>query len=271
MKSKLELEKYAKKRFGQNFLTNELILDKIIKSIPLNNLDIVEIGSGLGDLTKKLLKFQNSVTTFEVDKELFNRINTLFKIEIEKKELIIKYGDVFLYWNNNNLIKNNYNLVANLPYYLATKIIVKAFKDINCKNILVLVQKEVAERFSAKENDRNFNSLSILSETVGSVEMLFDVLPENFTPSPKVISTLLFIKKNKNVNKIFNLYFEKFLKISFKQPRKKLLKNLILFYNKNLIESVFSQFNINTNIRPHQVATSIYHQIFYKIEDNYNE
>ena len=175
MKNKLQLEKSAKKKFGQNFLKNDLILDKIIKSIPHNNLDIVEIGSGLGDLTKKLLKFQNSVITFEVDKELFNFINTLFELEIKEEKLITKYGNVFDYWDNSNLIKKNYNLVANLPYYLATKIILKAFKDSNCKTILVLVQKEIAEKFSAKTYNKNFSSLSVLTETIGSAEMLFEI------------------------------------------------------------------------------------------------
>lgn len=267
MSNRSKLEQSAKKRFGQNFLKNELILDRIIKSIPHNNLDIIEIGSGLGDLTKKLLKFQNSVITFEVDKDLFNLLDNLFELEIKEKKLIIKYGDVFNYWHSNNLINKNYNLVANLPYHLATKIILKAFEDSNCLNILVLVQKEIAEKFSAKTYNRNFSSLSVLAETIGSAKMLFDISPENFTPAPQVISTLFLVEKNKEIDKIFNLSFKNFLKISFKQPRKRFFNNLISFYNKDVVQLIFAHFNIDKNIRPHEVTTSIYHQIFYKIEE----
>lgn len=251
----------AKKRFGQNFLKDTLVLDKIIQTMSNGVYPVVEIGPGLGDLTKRLLEVQD-VVAFEVDLDLCKLLKENFKTEIEQKRLTLICRDVLEQWSE-NLVDFEYNLVANLPYYISTNIILRALRDSNCKSITVMVQKEVAIKFSSQVDDREFSSLSVLTQTIGSAKILFDVLPESFTPAPKVLSSILNIEKE-----IFNydMDFEKFLKVAFSQPRKKLSKNLSSNYSKSDIEDSFKRINLKDNYRPHQVSTSNYHQLYKILE-----
>ncbi len=252
------LSEFANKRFGQNFLKNDAIIKKIIQSIPNDNLQVAEIGPGLGDLTKELILTRN-VTAFEVDKRLCEHLQKIFSDALHTAKLTLKCGDVLEYWGENRLLDEPYHLVANLPYYIATNIILKALKDEHCQSILVMVQKEVAKKFSAEVGQREFSGLSVLTQTVGSGELLFDVGAENFIPPPKVTSSILLIRKKRSED---NEDFEKFLKVAFKQPRKKLVKNLSTHYSKDKIEEILHKLKQNLSIRPHEVETSIYHHLY---------
>ncbi|WP_281951812.1 16S rRNA (adenine(1518)-N(6)/adenine(1519)-N(6))-dimethyltransferase RsmA [Nitrosophilus kaiyonis] len=251
----------AKKRFGQNFLKDETILEKIIQSMPKNDNVIVEIGPGLGDLTKRLIT-KKDVIAFEIDKDLCNILKKDFEKAIKEKKLILKCGDVQDHWKN-SLVDRPYDLIANLPYYVATNIVLNALRDKNCKNILVMLQKEVAQKFSAESKEKDFSSLSVLAQTAGVVKKLFDIKPEAFEPAPKVMSSILLINKKKSLD---DKNFENFLKIAFSAPRKTLLKNLSSKYSKDNLKKVFEQLNILPNIRPHQATTSIYHQLYEILE-----
>jgi 16S rRNA (adenine1518-N6/adenine1519-N6)-dimethyltransferase len=253
-----DLSKFANKKFGQNFLKNSQIIHQIIQAIPNDDLEIVEIGSGLGDLTKELINVRN-VTTFEVDKRLCEYLYTLFDKPIAEGILKLECRDVLEHWENGSLLDRDYHLIANLPYYIATNIILKALKDERCQSILVMVQKEVALKFSATVGEKAFSALSVLAQSVGEAKILFDVAPENFVPPPKVMSSILLITKDKSED---NKGFEEFLKIAFKQPRKKLSKNLSAHYPKDKIEALFSQLGIDSNLRPHEVETFIYHHLY---------
>ena len=135
----------AKKQFGQNFLKDQSVLRKIIEAMPKNENKLVEIGPGLGDLTKFLVDVK-SVEAFEVDTDLCKLLQSEFQEEISTKRLQLNCGDVLKAWKS-ALVDEEYDLVANLPYYIATNIILKALEDPMCKNILVMVQLEVAEKF----------------------------------------------------------------------------------------------------------------------------
>ncbi len=259
------LSEFANKKFGQNFLKNELILKQIIQAIPNDNLPVAEIGPGLGDLTKELINVR-SVTAFEVDKRLCEHLHSVFDKPIRQGILNINCGDVLKHWEKGGLLEEDYHLVANLPYYIATNIILRALKDKRCKSILVMVQKEVAQKFSANPKEKAFCALSVLTQTVGYGELLFDVDANNFIPPPKVTSSILLIKKNSSEN---NIEFEEFLKIAFKQPRKKLSKNLLSHYSKDKIEAIFSKLDIKDNLRPHEATTPIYHHLYNELnKDN---
>lgn len=251
----------AKKRFGQNFLKDQAVIEKIIQSMPKTDHLIVEIGPGLGDLTRKLIA-KKDVIAFEIDKNLCNILKREFKDEIDKKRLILKCGDVQDFWKN-SLVDKDYDLIANLPYYVATNIILKALRDERCKNILVMLQKEVAQKFSAESGDKDFSSLAVLAQSVGDVKKLFDVSPDSFEPPPKVVSSILLIKKKRSLK---DKEFENFLKIAFCAPRKTLLKNLSQKYSKDILLEIFDQLNLLPNIRPHQATTSIYHQLYEILE-----
>jgi 16S rRNA (adenine1518-N6/adenine1519-N6)-dimethyltransferase len=244
---------YAKKKFGQNFLKDENIKNKIIQSMPNNDNMVVEIGPGLGDLTKKLLE-KRRVKAIEIDNELNPLLRAKFSKELNDKRLILVNDDVLkIFKINKSLCDKSYDLVANLPYYVATNIILSALKDKNCKNILVMVQKEVGEKFCAISGDKNFSSLAVISQSVSRVTYLFDVPKESFEPIPKITSAVVIFEKFKNS---FNDDFANFLKIVFKQPRKTLLKNLSIDFDKNILLSVFKDNGIISTSRAHQIDIS---------------
>jgi 16S rRNA (adenine1518-N6/adenine1519-N6)-dimethyltransferase len=259
------LSEFANKRYGQNFLKNDAIIKRIIQSIPNDTLRVAEIGPGLGDLTKELVVARN-VTAFEVDKRLCEHLQNIFSESLHKESLKIECGDVLKRWEDNLLLDEKYHLVANLPYYIATNIILKALKDEHCQSVLVMVQKEVAQKFSAQAGEKAFSGLSVLTQTVGYGELLFDVGAENFVPPPKVTSSILLIRKNRSEE---NQEFEEFLKVAFKQPRKKLSKNLATHYDKDKIETLLQGLEVSPTIRPHEVETSMYHHLYNELnKDN---
>lgn len=249
----------AKKKYGQNFINNKEVLEKIKQSIPSDSLKCVEIGSGLGDLTNYLMDLD--LLSFEIDLDLKDYLLDIFKEEIANKKVEFIFKDVLNIWNENNLINKPYQIVANLPYYIAKKIILKALMDTNCKYILVMIQKEVAQKFSAKINDRNFSALSVISQSVcENVQILFDIPPEMFDPAPNVMSSVvLFEKKEHN---IIQSDFLDFLKIAFTSPRKKLLSAISKKYNKSVVQDIFKTLEIDENHRAHQVSAENYFKIF---------
>ena len=247
----------AKKKFGQNFLKDETVLQKIVEAMPNNSNKIVEIGPGLGDLTKYLVDVK-SVEAFEVDTDLCKLLQKKFDKEIATKQLHINCGDVLNAWQS-ELIDESYDLVANLPYYIATNIILKALADPKCKNILVMVQLEVAEKFCANEGDKVFGSLSIITQSVGDARIVVKVPPSAFDPQPKIDSAVFLIeKKSDRCDK----NFEDMLRVAFTQPRKTLMKNLSSTYEKTMLQDAFEKLSLTQTIRPHQVSTSDYHQLY---------
>jgi len=257
------LSEFASKKFGQNFLKNDYYLHKIIQAMPNDNLKVAEIGPGLGDLTKELLGVRN-VTAFEVDKRLCEHLTSEFEDSIHNGNFELRCGDVLERWESENLLDEPYHLVANLPYYIATNIILKAFKDEQCQSVLVMVQKEVAVKFSAKCKQKEFSALSVLAQSVGKATLCFEVEPEAFVPAPNVISAVLLIEKKQSQN---DKNFEAFLKIAFSQPRKKLSKNLSTVFSKDIVNQLFSKLEIDSNLRPHEAVTSIYHQLYIELKD----
>ncbi len=256
----------AKKQFGQNFLKDLSVLAKIIEAMPNNKSHIVEIGPGLGDLTEKLVKYKE-VTAYEVDRDLFAILGNKFHEECESKQLQIILGDVLEAWEKGSLFSSRYDLIANLPYYIATNIILKAFDDKNCEHIIVMVQKEVADKFVAEVKSKEFSSLGVITSLL-SVEsrILVTVPPESFDPPPKVDSAVIYIKKDMTAS--IDDEFKKFLKASFIQPRKKLSKNLLSRYDKETIKSIFEELEIKDNARPHEIDATLYDLIYKRIQNN---
>ncbi len=255
----------AKKRFGQNFLKDSLVLDKIVEAMPKNDNMIVEIGPGLGDLTQKMLKYK-SVTAYEVDEELYEILQQKFADSIKSKRLDLILSDVLDIWQQNSSLYNGkYELIANLPYYIATNIILRALDDDNCNEIIVMVQKEVAMKFSALVGQKEYSALGVITDLHSDKSViLFDVSPQSFDPIPKVTSSVLYIKKNK---KRVDDSFKDFLKIAFLQPRKKLIGNLNKKFDKELLKDIFDSLGISHNMRPHQIDSLLYHHIYTKVKN----
>ena len=247
----------AKKKFGQNFLKDQSVLRKIVEAMPKNENKLVEIGPGLGDLTKFLVDVR-SVEAFEVDTDLCKLLQENFKKEIVTKRLHINCGDVLQAWQT-ALVDEPYDLVANLPYYIATNIILKALADPMCKNILVMVQLEVAEKFCATAGEKVFGSLGIIAQTVGTAEIVTKVPPTAFDPQPKIDSAVFLIQKSRDRSE---KGFEDMLRVAFTQPRKTLMKNLSSKYEKAKLQEAFEELDLTLTIRPHQVSTKDYHQLY---------
>jgi 16S rRNA (adenine1518-N6/adenine1519-N6)-dimethyltransferase len=247
----------AKKKFGQNFLRDEAVLAQIIQSMPDTPHRIVEIGPGLGDLTKYLVKVK-SVTAFEVDTDLCKHLEHHFADDITTEVLSLRCGDVLEHWKG-ELLDEPYDLVANLPYYIATNIILKALADPACRNLLVMIQREVAEKFSATPNERAFGALSVITQSIADVEIVLHVPPTAFEPAPKVDSAVLLISKRSNRN---DEGFENFLRVAFTQPRKTLYKNLTACYDGDSLSEAFTALNLERTIRPHQLDTADFHRLY---------
>lgn len=263
----------AKKHFGQNFLKDSNVLNQIIQAVleVKGNLNLVEIGVGLGDLSLRLLEI-DKLKAYEIDSELCSFISQKFNKEIQANRLNIILNDVLkvepIDKNNGWLDSSPYLLVSNLPYYVATRIIINALKDSLCKAMVVMTQKEVALKFCAESKNSEFCALSVLAQSVGESKFLFEVGKESFTPAPKVTSAVFLIKK---LDSGFDITdeFESFLKMAFSQPRKKLIKNLNNSFNKEKLESTFRKLGLDINVRAHEVTTKDFHQIYNILKDTH--
>jgi 16S rRNA (adenine1518-N6/adenine1519-N6)-dimethyltransferase len=249
-KLKKGVEHKPKKRFGQNFLKDRFYLEKIVQAIPDGETPIVEIGSGLGDLTEKLLEKRGVVVGYEIDRDLCQILKEKFPT------LQLKCGDALEIWQREgSLWSGEYDIVANLPYYIATKLILMGLGDSAVKNMVVMVQKEVADKFLAQPGERNYSPLAIIAQSVGKVERIVNVPPGAFYPPPKVDSSVIRFRKEKGS---YNREFAQFLRQAFKNPRKTLKKNLGSLLPPEKLE----EFGLSPSIRPHQVDISTFFQLF---------
>ncbi|OUT17682.1 16S rRNA (adenine(1518)-N(6)/adenine(1519)-N(6))-dimethyltransferase RsmA [Campylobacter concisus] len=267
----------AKKHFGQNFLQDKATLDKIIQAIPNDVANVVEIGPGLGDLTFRLLQIYKT-TCFEIDCELFQILKVKFANEIQNGQLKLFCKDALEQWQQEGgLSSEKYFLVANLPYYVATKMILNAIDDEKCLGLIVMIQKEVALKFSAKSRDKEFSALSILASLQSRCELLFDVDAKLFNPPPKVTSSVIKLQKTKKIFGKDGIFkdakqyeaFKVFLRAAFASPRKTLLKNLSTNFDKKVLEEIFEDLGLAQNLRPHELDVDSYLKVFERLkEDN---
>lgn len=256
----------AKKYFGQNFLTDTTVVDKIIQSMPdTRGLNLVEIGPGLGDLTKALLG-RYALLAYEVDENLYEHLKIAFKEEIKIGRLELIFGDVMEHWQDKSLKSSPYWIVANIPYYITTPIIHKAYEDVNCVGMILMVQKEVALKLTAAPLTDIYSSLSVLASVLSDARILFDVPKEAFNPPPKIVSSVVKIEKKRDIEGIF-CGFKAYLSKAFKNPRKMLKKNLSNHYDQKRLFEVFNELKISTNLRPHELTAELHFRLFNSLAD----
>ena len=255
-----------KKKLGQNFLHDKNIISSIVNKANIEDEDIIEIGPGPGILTESILN-NKARSLLAIEKDV--------SFEVNLKKIRSNYRDNFDYLINDvidfdfkKLAKKNYKFVSNLPYNISVPFILKMIrirKIIPWKEMILMVQKEVAERITAKINTKNYGRLSIMVNLNNDVKKLLTVKPSSFIPRPKVDSTVIKISpKNKDIN-INTEIFENIVKTCFSQRRKKVKNNL-------------DQLNINTisllelsNIDPDIRAENIDIEGFIRISRNYEE
>ncbi|MEI6352988.1 MAG: 16S rRNA (adenine(1518)-N(6)/adenine(1519)-N(6))-dimethyltransferase RsmA [Candidatus Nomurabacteria bacterium] len=239
-----------KKSLGQNFLTNQKAVLEIINAGEIKKGEnILEIGPGKGALTEKLLETGGKVLAIEKDRELIWFLNEKFAKEIEKGDLIVKEGDI-LEIDPKNLFKNQeYKIIANIPYYITGAIIEKFLStDTKPLKMVLLIQKEVAERMVAR--DKKESILSLATKFYGIPKLVYRVSAGSFFPKPKVDSAVISINiNNTKVDKKEEELYLNIVKKSFAHKRKMMLGNL-----KNEIktvnwENIFEKLKINPKIR----------------------
>lgn len=241
-----------KKSLGQNFLKDKNIIKKIADSINPTEEDlIIEIGPGAGALTKELVKKKSEVICFEIDtrlKEILEQINSEKLTIIYKDFLSIKINEYI----NQNKYKNLY-FVGNLPYYITTAIINKIVKESNPYEITIMVQKEVADRFSAKPGTKDYSSISIFLQYNFDIERVCNVSKTCFEPVPKVDSSVIKFKRNKKISANDEEKFYKLIKDSFTQKRKN-LKNNLKGYDLNKIQMILKKYDKDLTARAEQLS-----------------
>ncbi len=262
LKTKLNEENFNfKKKFGQNFIVDKNIIHSIINKSNIDkNTLVIEIGPGAGSLTTELDKVSGHVIAYEIDKTL--------KPILEKQNLnntTIIYEDFLKRNIKEDLKQYNYQknyVVANLPYYITTPIIIKLIEDkLDIDKIVVMVQKEVGNRFKAKPNTKEYNSLSIFLNYYYTVEKILDVSKNVFIPKPNVDSIVVSLTKRKTKIKVDNeQIFFKLVKDAFKQKRKT-LKNNLKNYNLEKVEEILKKHNLDLTVRAEALPTEIFAEI----------
>ena len=249
----------AKKSLGQNFLIDREVLEKITNVVQIKDKTILEVGPGTGNLTSFILK-KNPKKMFVIEKDDDLAINLS---ETFKDQLTIINDDI-LQVDENLIFKNKVTVFGNLPYNISTEILSKWITQTKNEfwfdNLILMFQKEVADRIIAKFNTSNYGRLTILSNWKLNVEKICDIKPESFFPRPKIDSSLLFFSPKKNFYKIKDpKNLEKVTRIFFNQRRKMLKKPFNLLFNGD--QRVLNEIKIDLNLRPQNLDFDTYYQL----------
>lgn len=251
------MEKHVfKKKYGQNFLCDENILRKIYGTISPTEEDlIIEIGPGSGNLTKWLQKYNCNIICFEIDTSLKVKLD---KIKNDKTAII--YED-FLKIDLKEKIKEytyeNIYVIANIPYYITTPIIEKLTKEeVNIQEMVLMVQKEVADRFSAKPGTKEYGYITVWLNYFYEIKKSFDVKRTCFYPVPNVDSSIINLKTKNSKNTDFNK-FDRLIKSAF-QFKRKTLKNNLKQYNLPKIEEILNNYGLSLNNRAEEIPLNVY-------------
>lgn len=257
------MEKHIfKKKFGQNFLNDQNILEKIYNSISPTEKDlIIEIGPGSGNLTKWLQKYNAHILCYEIDDSLKERLNL-----IKNNKTTILFKD-FLDTNISDDIKDipyeNIYFVANIPYYITTPIIEKiATSNLNPVSLTLMMQKEVGERLTAKPNSKDYGYITVLLNYFYEIKLLFTVNRNSFYPKPNVDSVVVKFTTKAKPSTDFNK-FNSLIKDAFKYKRKNLRNNLNN-YDLSKIERILKEDNYTLQDRAENIPLETY----LKITDN---
>tara|TARA_B100000674_G_scaffold453682_1_gene426112 strand:- start:605 stop:1390 length:786 start_codon:yes stop_codon:yes gene_type:complete len=250
---------YAKKSLGQNFLVDKNILEKIVNTTTIKDKVILEIGPGTGNLTSYILK-KKPKKFFVIEKD--NKLVNILENKFDNKIIII--NDDVLKIDENNLSKEKVIVFGNLPYNISTEIISKWIINLKdsfwFESLVLMFQKEVADRIIAEFNTSKYGRLSIISNWKLNVEKIFDVKPNAFLPSPKIDSSLLYFYPKKNFIKINNpRNLEKVTRIFFNQRRKMLKKPFNQLFNGD--QKVLDKLKINLNLRPQNLSLETYYKL----------
>jgi 16S rRNA (adenine1518-N6/adenine1519-N6)-dimethyltransferase len=254
----------AKKSLGQNFLIDKNIIDKITNTVSITGNEVLEVGPGTGNLTKEILK-KNPSKLYLVEKDSFLSEN--LKEIIDERVKI--FNEDILKFDENLLSKNKIIVFGNLPYNISTEIlstwITKLKNDYWFSDLILMFQKEVADRIIAQFNTSAYGRLSILTNWRLNINKICDISPESFSPRPKIQSSLIHFTPKKNFAKIKDpLNLEKITRIFFSHRRKMLKKPFNQIFNGNI--GLLEKLNIDLNLRPQNLDFDTYYKLTMEYE-----
>ncbi len=254
----------AKKSLGQNFLIDRNILEQIVSTVDIVNKEVLEIGPGSGNLTNYILK-KNPKKVYVIEKD--NDLSLLLKDKFNDEILII--NDDVLNISEDKISNEKLTVFGNLPYNISTEIlskwIVNLGKNFWFESLVLMFQKEVADRIIAESNTSNYGRLSILSNWKLNIKKIIDIKPESFSPRPKIDSSLLFftpknnffeLKNSKNLEMITRIFFSQRRKM-LKKPFNQIFKNT---------KEISKKFNIDLNLRPQNLKPEMYYNLVKEYE-----
>ena len=254
-----------KKSLGQNFLIDRNVLELIVDTVDIANKEVLEIGPGSGNLTSFLLKKNPSkVYVIEKDDELALLLHDKFSDEIK----II--NDDVLKISEDKISNEKLTVFGNLPYNISTEILSKWITNLNKKiwfeSLVLMFQKEVAERIIAESNTSKYGRLSILSNWKLNIKKIIDIKPQSFSPRPKVDSTLLLFTPRNNIFELKDAKnLEMITRVFFSQRRKMLKKPFNQVFTN--AKEVADKFNIDLNLRPQNLEPEIYFKLVKEYEN----
>ena len=248
-----------KKSLGQNFLIDELFLEKIVNTVDINNKEILEIGPGTGNLTNYILNKEPKIL-YVVEKD--NNLSLILSDKFKDKIKVI--NDDILKIDEDKISQSKLIVFGNLPYNISTEILVKWINNIDKEfwfsNLVLMFQKEVADRIVAEFNTSNYGRLSILSNWKLNVKKIIDIKPKSFSPKPKIDSSLLYFSPKTEFFKFKNFKNLEFVTRTFFSQRRKMIKKPFNQIFKNAKE-ISKKLNIDLNLRPQNLSPEIYFQI----------
>jgi 16S rRNA (adenine1518-N6/adenine1519-N6)-dimethyltransferase len=255
----------AKKSLGQNFLIDREVLEKIVSITDITNKEVLEIGPGSGNLTTYILKKKpKKLYVVEKDDDLAILLKEKFETEIE----II--NDDILKVSESTISDQKLSVFGNLPYNISTEILSKWILNIGSNfwfdSLVLMFQKEVADRIISKFNNSNYGRLSILSSWKLNVKKILDIKPQSFSPRPKIDSSLLLFTPKENFFKLKDpKNLEKITRIFFSQRRKMLKKPFNQVFDNG--KEVAEKFGIDLNLRPQNLEPEVYFKLVKEYED----
>jgi 16S rRNA (adenine1518-N6/adenine1519-N6)-dimethyltransferase len=255
----------AKKSLGQNFLIDREVLEKIVSITHIANKEVLEIGPGSGNLTTYILKQKpKKLYVVEKDDDLAILLKEKFDTEIE----II--NDDILRVSEDNISDQKLSVFGNLPYNISTEILSKWILNIGSnfwfESLVLMFQKEVADRIISEFNNSKYGRLSILSSWKLNVKKIIDIKPQSFSPRPKIDSSLLLFTPKENFFELKDpKNLEKITRVFFSQRRKMLKKpfNQVFADGKQVAE----KFGIDLNLRPQNLEPETYYKLVKEYED----
>jgi len=255
----------AKKSLGQNFLIDRDVLEKIVSTADITNKEILEIGPGSGNLTTYLLK-KNPKKVYVVEKD--DDLVLLLKENFDNKIEII--NEDILKISEDRISDQKLTVFGNLPYNISTEILSKWIINMGKKfwfeSLVLMFQKEVADRIVAESNSSKYGRLSILSNWKLNVKKIIDIKPQSFSPRPKIDSSLLLFTPKENFFELKSAKnLEMITRVFFSQRRKMLKKPFNKIFNN--AKEVSEKFNINLNLRPQNLEPEIYFKLVKEYED----